>query len=131
MLTIFCDGVFDLFHIGHLNHLKKIREHFDETIYLIVGVINDNISTPYKRKPIFNEKKRSQILNSCMYTDKVILMDNLIITEKFLNKHKIDFVVHAFANKADVNKQEIIHKSVHLRVTFTKRKESIMKKTFL
>ena len=55
MLNIFCDGVFDLFHKGHLKHLQKIKNHFNEPIQLIVGVINDELSIAYKRKPIFNQ----------------------------------------------------------------------------
>ena len=49
MKTIFCDGIFDLFHRGHLRHLEKIRQHFDEPIYLIVGVTNDVNSKKYKK----------------------------------------------------------------------------------
>ena len=104
-ITIFSDGIFDLFHKGHLKYLKKIKEYFNEQVYLIVGVINDELSKSYKRKPIFNENQRVKILDCCIYVDKVILMDNLIITEDFLNINKIDYVFHAFSNKEDLNKQ--------------------------
>jgi cytidyltransferase-like protein len=106
MLNIFCDGVFDLFHKGHLKHLQKIRNHFDNPIHLIVGVINDELSIAYKRKPIFNEKKRVDILKSCLFVDQVVLMDNLIVDNVFLKKHNIDFVVHSFLNDEDYKKQE-------------------------
>ena len=46
-ITIFSDGIFDLFHKGHLKYLKKIKEYFNEQVYLIVGVINDELSKSY------------------------------------------------------------------------------------
>lgn len=105
MLNVYCDGIFDLFHKGHLNHLKKIKEYFSEDIFLVVGVINDEESEKYKRKPIFSEQKRKKILDACMYTDKVIITDTLIITEEFMEKNNIDYIFHAFSDKKDINKQ--------------------------
>ena len=106
MLNIYCDGVFDLFHNGHLNHLKKIKEYFSEDIFLIVGVINDEESEKYKRKPIFSEQKRKKILDACIYTDKVIITDMLIVTEEFMEKNNIDYIFHAFSNIEDKEKQK-------------------------
>ena len=105
MKTIFCDGIFDLFHRGHLRHLEKIHQHFDEPIYLIVGVINDNVSTDYKRKPILPEKHRYNILKSCLYVNKVILLDCLHINQDFMEKYNIDYVVHSFADSSDKDNQ--------------------------
>ena len=96
MLTIFCDGIFDLFHNGHLNNLKSVKTHFDEPTTLIVGIISDNTSIGYKRKPVFNENMRKKIVSSCKYVDKVILMDNLIVDKEFMDKYSIDYVFHAF-----------------------------------
>ena len=106
IITIYCDGVFDLFHMGHLNSLKKIKNYFNKPTYLIVGVISDEISTTYKRKPIFDENKREKILESCIYVDKTIITDMLIITEEFLNNNNIDFVMHGFSNKNDITTQD-------------------------
>ena len=105
MKTIFCDGIFDLFHHGHLKHLQQIHRYFDDTIYLIVGVINDNVSTKYKRTPILSEKHRLKILESCIYVNKVILLDSLIISDSMMKQYQIDYVVHAFADPSDMTKQ--------------------------
>lgn len=110
MLTVFCDGVFDLFHYGHLNHLKQIKNNFKEPIHLIVGIIDDKTATIYKRKPIFNENMRKEIILSCKYVDSVILMNNLNIHENFIKEYNIDYVVHAFSNKEDMSKQEEFYK---------------------
>ena len=96
MKIVFCDGVFDLFHTGHLKHFEKIHKYFNEPIKLKVGLINDKVATNYKRKPIYNEKKRYDILSSIKYINDVILMDDLIITEEFIKLHNIDYIFHAF-----------------------------------
>ena len=64
-------GVFDMFHIGHLNILKKAKENCD---YLIVYVNSDNYTKEYKKKfPIINEKERIEIIKSIKYVDEVII----------------------------------------------------------
>jgi cytidyltransferase-like protein len=103
-MIIFCDGVFDLFHSGHVNHFKKIKELYPDS-YLFVGVLNDNESTSYKRKPIFNENKRLSLVNSCKYVDKATIDYQAILTEEFINQHNIDLVIHAFSTKNDYENQ--------------------------
>ena len=61
-MRIYCDGIFDLFHKGHLEHFKKIHQYFEVPIHLIVGIISDKIAINYKRKPVFNENKRLKII---------------------------------------------------------------------
>jgi cytidyltransferase-like protein len=96
MKRVYCDGIFDLFHFGHLNHFKKIITLFSEPIILVVGVISDNIATNYKRKPIVDESSRLKIIKSCVYVNDTFITDELIMTEEFLTKFNIDFVVHGF-----------------------------------
>lgn len=67
-------GVFDLFHIGHLNILKKAKEHCD---YLVVGVTTDEEVLRVKnKKTIISFKERSAIVEAIKYVDKVVPEDD-------------------------------------------------------
>ncbi len=77
-------GVFDMFHIGHLNILKRAKEQCE---YLIVGVTTDALCQSRKNKlPIICEKDRVEIVESIKYVDKVVLqhdMDKLSAVKKY------------------------------------------------
>lgn len=61
-------GVFDLFHIGHLNILRRAKEHCD---YLIVGVVSDRQVREYKKvKPFVPFNERLDMVRSCKYVDE-------------------------------------------------------------
>lgn len=63
-------GVFDLFHIGHLNILKRAKEQCE---YLIVGVSTDECVKGYKNKtPIIPFEQRAEIVSAIKYVDKVV-----------------------------------------------------------
>lgn len=63
-------GVFDMFHIGHLNILKRAKEHCD---YLIVGVSTDELCENYKKKrPIVPFEERKAIVEAIRYVDQVV-----------------------------------------------------------
>ena len=63
-------GVFDLFHIGHLNLLKNAKALCD---YLIVGVSTDENVRSYKHKtPIVKYEERVAIVEAIKYVDKVV-----------------------------------------------------------
>ncbi|UTR14872.1 adenylyltransferase/cytidyltransferase family protein [Salipaludibacillus sp. LMS25] len=67
-------GVFDLFHIGHLNILKRAKEHCD---YLIAGVSTDELVQSYKNKtPVIPFHERIAIVDSIQYVDKVIAQEH-------------------------------------------------------
>lgn len=67
-------GVYDMFHIGHLNLLKNAKKHCD---YLIVGVNSDNATYSYKQKyPVIPEEERRAIVEAIRYVDEVVLVDN-------------------------------------------------------
>lgn len=67
-------GVFDMFHIGHLNILKRAKEQCE---YLIVGVSTDELVASYKHKtPIIPFNERKEIVASCRYVDRVVAQEN-------------------------------------------------------
>ena len=74
-------GVFDMFHIGHLNILKRAKEQCD---FLIVGVSTDELVNSYKNKtPVIPFEDRKRIVESICYVDKVIPQENRNKLEAF------------------------------------------------
>ncbi len=68
-------GVFDLFHIGHLNILKRAKELCE---YLIVGVSTDENVQKYKNKtPVIPYEERAAIVAAIKYVDKVVPQENM------------------------------------------------------
>ncbi|MCR4643259.1 MAG: adenylyltransferase/cytidyltransferase family protein [Lachnospiraceae bacterium] len=63
-------GVFDMFHIGHLNILRRAREQCET---LIVGVSTDELVREYKHKsPIIPFDERIEIVKAIRYADIVV-----------------------------------------------------------
>lgn len=63
-------GVFDMFHIGHLNILRRAKELCE---YLIVGVTTDELCHARKNKyPIINQEDRKSIVKAIRYVDEVV-----------------------------------------------------------
>jgi glycerol-3-phosphate cytidylyltransferase len=77
-------GVYDMFHIGHLNIIKRAKEQCE---FLIVGVTTDKLCMSRKNKrPIICESDRVAIVESIKYVDKVVPqadMDKLAAVKKY------------------------------------------------
>ncbi|MDD3370380.1 MAG: adenylyltransferase/cytidyltransferase family protein [Alphaproteobacteria bacterium] len=70
MIVGYTTGVYDLFHIGHLNLLKKCKKRCD---FLIVGINTDEMTMAYKkRKPVICCSERMKIVSAVRYVDKAV-----------------------------------------------------------
>ena len=66
-------GVFDLFHIGHLNLLKNCKKRCH---YLVAGVLTDELTMQDKAKtPFISFEERLEIVKQCRYVDRVVAVD--------------------------------------------------------
>lgn len=74
-------GVFDMFHIGHLNILKRAKEQCE---YLIVGVSTDDVVLSYKhKKPVIPFEERCAIVEAIKYVDRVVPQTSMDKTAAF------------------------------------------------
>ena len=82
-------GVFDLFHIGHLNILRRAKEQCD---ILLVGVVSDEQASKGKaRSPYVNETERCEIVEACKYVDKAFVLPIAAAgTRDVYRKYKFD-----------------------------------------
>jgi cytidyltransferase-like protein len=128
MTKVYMDGVFDLFHYGHIRGINQCIEIANEkstnNAEVIIGVISDKDTESYKRKPIFNLDERVEILKSLKGVDKVIYPAPLIVTKNFIEEHNIDIVVHGFSDDEDFEKQkeqhqELINMGIFKQIKYT------------
>lgn len=79
-------GTFDLFHIGHLNVIRKAKEMCE---YLICTVSTDELVSEHKNKrPIIPFEERIEIVQAIKYVDKAVPQTN---QDKFLQWQEYRF----------------------------------------
>lgn len=117
-------GVFDLFHIGHLNILKQAKEHCD---YLIVGVSTDENVREYKNKtPVIPYEQRAAIVAAIKYVDEVVPQTNMNKLEAW-NRLHYDILFHGDDWKNSKMYNEIVEdlSNVGVKVVFLKHTDGI------
>lgn len=67
-------GVFDLFHIGHLNLLRNAKSMCDR---LVVGVTTDELVAYKNKKAVIPFIERMEIVRACKYVDAVVPQENM------------------------------------------------------
>lgn len=90
MKVVYVIGVFDLFHRGHLELLKRAKELGDK---LVVAINGDEMVASYKRLPFFNEQDRLELIKACKYVDEAFIIrkyDN----RKYIEKYKVNLIIH-------------------------------------
>ena len=90
MIVGYTSGVFDLFHVGHLNILRNAKSMCDK---LIVGVTTDELVSYKSKKAVIPHHERMEIVRGIQYVDAVIpqeSMDKLKMWEKL--KYDVVFV---------------------------------------
>ena len=71
----YTQGVFDMFHIGHLNLINRAKEYCE---YLIVGVNSDQLVKEYKDKyPVVDELCREEIVSNIKAVDECVVVTTL------------------------------------------------------
>lgn len=81
----YTQGVYDMFHVGHLNLINNAKAYCD---ILIVGVNSDELVKKYKHKiPIINEKERRLIVSNIKAVDQCVIVTSLDKIEAWKKFH--------------------------------------------
>lgn len=81
----YTQGVFDMFHIGHLNLINNAKKHCDT---LIVGVNSDDLVKAYKNKtPVICQEDRKTIISNLKAVDECQIVTTLDKVEIWKRLH--------------------------------------------
>ncbi len=117
-------GVYDMFHIGHLNILKKAKEQCD---YLIVGVSTDEVVQSYKHKtPIIPFEERISIIRELKCVDEAVPQTSMDKMDAWERLH-FDAIFHGSDWKGSAMYNEMIEKfsAIGVDVVFLPHTEGV------
>jgi len=88
--NVYCDGIYDLCHMGHKSAYEKALRHGNR---LFVGVVGDKDANNYKRPPIMSATERELEVSRCKCVSKVIPNAPCFgLTKEFIEEHRIHVV---------------------------------------
>lgn len=90
MKKVITYGTFDMFHIGHLNMIKRAKELGD---YLVVCVSTDEFNQLKGKKCVIPFVERAEIVRAIKFVDEVIPEENWEQKENDIDDHEIDVFV--------------------------------------
>ncbi|WP_417778257.1 adenylyltransferase/cytidyltransferase family protein [Stutzerimonas xanthomarina] len=90
MKNVLVVGVFDLFHRGHLELLRRAKAHGEKLFVVING---DELTAEYKRRPIYNETDRKEIVGAISFVEDVTVSNSFDI-KPYIDEFSIDIIVH-------------------------------------
>ncbi len=97
-------GVYDLFHIGHLNLLKRAKEQCD---YLIVGVTADELVSYKGKQAVIPCEERMAIVEAIRYVDKTVMQTDIDKVKAWEQYHyDVIFVGDDWKGKPNWNQYE-------------------------
>ena len=99
-VIVYIDGTFDLFHIGHVETIRRAKEMGD---YLIVGIHDDQIVNYHKGSnfPIMGLHDRVMCVLSTKWVDEVIIGAPWNVTKELITGFNIKLVVQGTVHKGD------------------------------
>lgn len=89
--VVYADGVFDMLHWGHLRLFERAKEFGD---YLLVGVMSDQTTACYKKRPIIPEEQRYALVAALRVVDQIVKDAPMTLSKEFIELHNIAAVVH-------------------------------------
>ncbi|WP_433959363.1 glycerol-3-phosphate cytidylyltransferase [Cytobacillus horneckiae] len=128
MRKVITYGTFDLLHWGHINILKRAKEHGD---YLIVAISSDEFNELKNKKAYHSFENRKMILESIRYVDEVIAEENWEQKIEDVKKHDIDVFVMGddWEGKFDFLKEycDVVYLPRTVGISTTKIKKDLLK----
>lgn len=116
MVIGYTSGVYDLFHIGHLNLLRNAKGMCDK---LIVGVTTDELVSYKNKKSVIPHNERMEIVRANQYVDSVVPQEDMDKFEMWKKlKYDVMFVGDDWYNTPKWEELEAKFKEVGVRIVF-------------
>jgi glycerol-3-phosphate cytidylyltransferase len=101
--VVYAVGVFDLFHRGHVEFLRRAKSLGDR---LVVALNGDDLTAHYKRRPITPEDDRLEIIRACRFVDHAFII-NTYDNRQSIIEHKVNKIVHGDDWRGDEYLQQL------------------------